>query len=147
MNITIAVLILLLIVNVSHPIILKFALASHNQYILAFAASLPWIGTLMYPAYKEFQDTSSFKLTHGFLLFAVALGIVGGMGTLTYYYSMKNAPAYLVIAIREGAPAITLILTILIFREKIQPIQWLFIGCILFGIMGLMATHFQKVGG
>jgi drug/metabolite transporter (DMT)-like permease len=63
---------------------------------------------------------------------------VSGMIALTlFFYSIHNLPLAIASSVQYLAPIFTIILAVLIIKERMIPIQWLFIVIALFGALGI----------
>lgn len=79
-------------------------------------------------------------------------GIAGSAGLLMFFYTIKTMPLGSAIAIQYMSPVFTSLLGIFIVRESVKPLQWIFFGIALIGVVAIQGfdprvTTFQVVIG
>lgn len=85
--------------------------------------------------YPRFVNTG---LKDQWNLFGVLSGVGLALGLLFYYLALYRAEAGIVVPLTAAYPVVTAILSALLLREKLSPLQWMGIVCVIAGVMLLL---------
>lgn len=86
------------------------------------------VGYVLYKGYPFFGINRKWLLIRG------ASGMVG---LTLFFYTVQNIPLATATVIQYLSPVFTVILAMVYLQQKVRPIQWLFIGLALFGVVVL----------
>lgn len=103
---------------------------------------MAWI-YLMIAGVSEVWWATTMKLSHGFSKLNFSILTVVGM-IVSFYFLIKASkvlPLSLAYPIWTGVGAVgSIIIGVILFKEQIAPLTWLFIALLLVGIVGIKAT-------
>ncbi|CAD5900453.1 Quaternary ammonium compound-resistance protein SugE [Carnobacterium maltaromaticum] len=106
---------------------------------------MSWIDLIIAGLFEVFWSTMM-KLSHGFTKLNYSIYTLIGM-VISFYFlakAIKVLPMSLSYPIWTGIGALgSIIVGILLFKDQIAPITWLFIAFLLVGIIGIKVTSGQ----
>jgi drug/metabolite transporter (DMT)-like permease len=118
------------------PIVHKFLLGNYNQITIMIMISLIYFLCLLccLPFLYETVHKDLLKITvSDSVLFLFAGVVVLFLGNVIYYYVLKDNDSHIISALNSCAPFFTLLLALILLREKIN-------------IFGLLGTIFIVIG-
>ena len=106
---------------------------------LAEEAKMTWIYLLIAGTF-EVAWATTMKLSHGFSNLKFTLltinGMIASFGFLAL--ALKKLPLGIAYPIWTGIGAVgSILIGLILFKDKIPPLTWLFIACLVVGIIGI----------
>ncbi|MDN6640184.1 MAG: multidrug efflux SMR transporter [Tetragenococcus sp.] len=103
---------------------------------------MTWTKLIIAGLFEVFWATTM-KLSLGFSKVSYSIMTVVGMLLSFYFLSLatKNLPLSIAYPIWTGIGAVgSVIVGVFLFNDHIPPLTWVFIGCLLLGIVGIKLT-------
>jgi len=103
---------------------------------------MPWIYLLL-AGFSEILWSTTMKLSQGFTKVGWAsLTVIGLVASMLFLLqAVKYLPFSLAYPIWTGIGAVgSILIGLIIFKDKVPPLTWLFIACLVVGIIGIKVT-------
>jgi drug/metabolite transporter (DMT)-like permease len=78
------------------------------------------------------------------ILLGCLAGLLGAIGQLVLFFTLKIAPAYLVFPLLSLTPVVTILLAVMILKEKTSRVGWIGIAV---AIIAILLLSYQPAGG